>query len=166
MKKNRLLKPAILFFGVMGLSMSVHAAQTISVGEVLERGLLKVGTQVGQCEVVKIKALRVYGTGPISGVQLVISDGQKEIMALLNETLNLSMERNLSVLTSRIDSSTGGDSPLSGLIEKKTSLAVTMLIEQKSTSEVKLSQITIEKKKANFFGSMKLVDADSIECME
>lgn len=146
-----------------------HAGQSMPVERLMNLGLLNEGTQIGQCEVVKSTVLREYGSGPVSGVQITVSNGKQEVMALLATTVDVSdgsAANQSKVVISKIDSTTGGDSHLSRMLEKNTSLSVTLEIKEVEPTKGQVTRLIIEKKKANFFGSMKTVANESIDCGE
>ena len=160
------MKKLLLATSFLLLSATTFANETIGVEALSSSGLLNVGTKIGKCEVITSKLLRAYGTGPVSGMQIEVQSGNKIVMAILDAKITVSEDNNnkSEVIESFLESTTGGDNPLSAIFEKRTSQRVRIEDREISRGKGAIIDLLIETKKESTFGNLKVVQDESIRC--
>lgn len=148
------------------LASASFAKSTIGVESLAYSGLLKVGTKIGNCEVITSNLLRAYESGPVSGLQIKVQSGNKIVMAILDSRITATDNNSnrSEIIESFVESTTGGNNSLSAYFEKRTSQYVK--IEDKGISPGKgvIINLLIETKQSSMIGNMKVVQDKSINC--
>ncbi len=151
-----------------GFSRAEDKVQSTTVGtEVLfQSGLLSVGTQIGNCEIISSELLLAAGENPVLGMEIKVQQGSKTVTAYLASKITASYNRifRSDIIESRIKLITDESNPIVELFRMKNYQYVKVQDKGRTFGNKRLSLLAIETKTGNFFSEKSTVPEQSLIC--